>query len=294
MMTKWLNVTLALFVAALVLVVIYLPGKDDGLSLPKLTTLALKDINKVQLQRQNNPPIELVKRDGQWWMQSPYQMPVNDFRVQSLLQLSQAESQSQHSLQDLAATRFGLDSPRATVTFNDTLAIRFGKTEPLHHRRYVAIGNQLHTINDTFYYQAAANIEAYLSHALLPPDAHILRLSIPGLELQLQQGQWQRTPAHEQISADASVELINHWRHTQALELRQNGDKTQKADVELVLQDRETPIHFSLQHQGNETILLRLDNGLQYVIGDDIEEQLFRLNDSSPDTDASPDTASES
>jgi hypothetical protein len=285
----WLNLALLLLAVILVSIVIYEPGKEPATTPSPLTQLTPAEINHIHINRTTGKDIELVKEtSGQWWMHNPYYLPANEFRIQSLLRLAAAESLSSHNLAELQPVTYGLDQPRAIVTFNRNTQIRFGDTEPLQQRRYVQVGDQLHTIVDTFYYQAAANPTIYLNHALLPPSAKIIKLVLPDLQLLFKEGQWQRIPSHTDYSADASIELINSWRYAQAVELRTTEIKDGKADIEVYLADQPEPIRFKLLQTEDETILLRLGLGLQYVITKDLTTKLLTLPETDPEVAAQP------
>ncbi len=274
----WLNLALLLLAVILVGIVIFEPGKKPASTLSPLTQLTAAEINHIHIKRATGKDIELVKEtNGQWWMHNPYYLPANEFRVQSLLRLAATESLSSHNLVEQQPATYGLDQPRAIVTFNRSTRVRFGDTEPLQQRRYVQVGGQLHTIVDTFYYQAAANPTGYLNHALLPPSAKIIRLLLPELQLDFKEEQWQRTPPQPDYSADASIELINNWRYAQAVELRPSEIKDGKADIEVYLSDQAEPIRFKLLQTEDETSLLRLGLGLQYVIPPDLYPKLLTL-----------------
>lgn len=288
----WLNLALLLLLGILLLVVIYEPGRETGPEPIRLTQLTPEAVNHVHLKRVTGNDVELVKEtDGQWWMHNPYYLPANDFRVQSLLRLTQAESLNSHALKQLQPATYGLDNPRAVVTFNRTEQIKFGNTEPLQQRRYVQVGDMLHTINDTFYYQAAGSPTIYLSHKLLPPATDIIKLVLPDLQLINNQGQWQRTPLYTEVSADASIELINHWQLAQALELRPTEIKDAKADIEVYLKNQTDPIRFKLLQTENETSLIRLGTGLQYIIADDLYQRLTSLPEPEPEAEPEADKA---
>ena len=274
----WLNLALLLLLGILLLVVVYEPGKKVEPPPTKLTQLTPETVTHVHLKRATGKDIELVKEsDDQWWMNNPYYLPANNFRVQSLLRLTQADSLSSHPLKDLQPATYGLDKPRAVVTFNRTTQIKFGNTEPLQHRRYVQIGELLHTVLDTFYYQAAGDPTNYLSYNLLPPTVEITKLALPDLQLVRQDGQWQRTPPHADQSADASIELINHWQHAQALELRATDIKDGKADIKIFIAGQAEPIRFRLLQTEDETSLIRLGDGLQYIIANEVHQRLLSL-----------------
>ncbi len=284
----WLNLSLLLLVGILLFVVVYEPGKEVEPQPTRLTQLTPEAVTHVYLKRITGKDIELVKESGgQWWMHKPYYLPANEFRVQSLLRLTQAESLSNHTLNGLQLATYGLDKPRAVVTFNHTEQIKFGDTEPLQQRRYVQTGEQLHTIVDTFYYQAAGSPTIYLSHSLLPQAADIVKLVLPDLLLTLKEGQWQRNPQYSELSADASIELIYNWQHAQALELRPTEVKNGKADIEIYIKNQVNPIRFKLLQSEGEISLIRLGTGLQYIIAEDVYQRLVSLPVPEPELDNS-------
>ena len=285
----WLNLALLLLLGILLLVVVYEPGREVEPPPTTLTQLTPETVNHVHLKRITGKDVELVKEsDGQWWMHNPYHLPANEFRVQSLLHLSQAQSLSSHALNELQPATYGLDKPRVIVTFNRTEQIKFGDTEPLQQRRYVQAGDQLHTIVDTFYYQAAASPTIYLNYSLLPPAVNIVKLVLPGLQLSIEEGQWQRTPQHPELSADASIELINNWQHAQALELRPTEVKDGKADIEVYIKGQAEPIRFKLLQTEDEVSLIRLGMGLQYIIADEVHQRLASLPEPEPEPEPEP------
>lgn len=286
----WLNLALLLLLGILLLVVVYEPGREVEPPPITLTRLTPGTVNHVHLKRITGKDVELVKEsDGQWWMHNPYHLPANEFRVQSLLHLSQAQSLSSHALNELQPATYGLDKPRVIVTFNRTEQIKFGDTEPLQQRRYVQAGDQLHTIVDTFYYQAAASPTIYLNYSLLPPAVDIVKLVLPGLQLSIEEGQWQRTPQYPELSSDASIELINNWQHAQALELRPTEVKDGKADIEVYIKGQAEPIRFKLLQTEDEVSLIRLGMGLQYIIADEVHQRLASLPEPEPEPEPGPD-----
>ncbi len=292
----WLNLALLALIGVLVLLVIHEPGSDKPPHPPALTALKSEAISRILIRRENpGKPVEeilLEKDHGQWFMRKPYAMPADDFRVHSLLRLAETASLGRHDLGGLEPATYGLDAPRATIIFDDDTVIRFGKTEPLGHRRYVQLGDQLNLIEDLYYYQAAGNLGIYLSHALLPADSKITRLQLPELSLELKEGSWQRSPAHEDISADASAELVSAWQYAQAVEVRTGkpvpDDKTLPV-IRIQWQGQPQAIEFLLDKKDKETLLIRRDNGLQYVITDDQVRQLLGLPEPDSAAEQGPD-----
>ena len=279
----WLNLALLVVVILLAAVVIFKPGVDtENKSLP-LTSLKPDNIQHIYIQRKNGKDIELIKDGLQWWMIKPVNMPADDFQVSSLLKLLETSRHSQHQLQQLEAKTYGLDSPRATITFNQDIKISFGASEPLHKRRYLSIENELFTTDDLFYYQLASDFSRYLDPVILPPKSKINRLVLPAIELKQESGSWHRLPEETQLSADADVELVEAWQHAAALKIELiDGFNNLKANVQVYLEGKDTPLSMLYHMQNDNHYLIRLDNGIRYSLPADIAARLALHHESSP------------
>ena len=85
-----LNLALLLVAIILALVVIYTPGEEQ-VEPQRLTGLAPEDVTRIDLQREADQPVTLYKKQDVWYMQTPYAAAANDYLVQALLSLLQAE-----------------------------------------------------------------------------------------------------------------------------------------------------------------------------------------------------------
>lgn len=285
-----LNLALLLLLVILALAVFYTSRESGQPGAQQLSELAPGEITQIELQRKQDEPITLHKRQGSWYMQTPYTVAANDYRIQALLRLLQAEYTGSHDLTKLDPADYGLDQPRATLTYNDTLRIAFGDTEPLSQQRYIRMADRLYLVPDTHYYHTISPATGYISHALLPPGK-ITALQLPQMQLTLEEGQWQIRPPREDRSADALTELVANWRSAQAirLELFEAGELP-SADIRIELADRQTPVRFTLQENDGQPTLLRHDVRLRYVINEDIRQQLLQLPEAiaEPELEGSP------
>lgn len=272
-----LNLALLGIVALLVVLVVYEPGLQPEPVNPSLTQLQQDGINHIYIQRDTDADVELKKIDGIWQMIKPYPVQAHDFRVQTILRLSEAESLSRNKLSTLNKATFGLDKPKATVTFNKQYKVLFGTNEPLHQHRYVQINNTLHTITDTFYYQVASKVSTFIDHSLLPGNSTITKLEMPELVVELKQGKWQATPQPEDFSADSVNELINNWRNTQAIEIASAGQVKAEQVINIYIKDQAQPVSFSVIKNDAGIALVRTDIGLAYNITQDGFNKLTRL-----------------
>jgi hypothetical protein len=133
-----------------------------------LTGLDPNRITQVEIQRAGQPVIHLIRTAEGWRLESPYAVAANDAKVDQLVQI--ASTPVFRSLPESGRPeRLGLAPARIRLTL-DGLALRFGDTDPIGHRRYVAIGDRIHLIDDGFQFHLLAPATDYVSRRLLPPD----------------------------------------------------------------------------------------------------------------------------
>ncbi|MCW9030176.1 MAG: DUF4340 domain-containing protein [Gammaproteobacteria bacterium] len=276
-----LNILLLIFTLALVAVIIFEPGKEKAFIPPTLTQLNADDIQTIKISRAsiktNESELLFRKTANKWQLIKPYQIPANTFRVDSILKLLSAVSLSQNTLNNLDLNKFGLDTPLATITFNDT-SIIFGHNKSLKNHRYVKIDSTLHMIADTFYYQLIAKIESYIDHKLLPENSKIIKLLLPGIKLEQINGIWQSTPEADDFSADAVTQLIDEWQLSQAFDIEKiHPQPDSKADIMIYLHDKSIS-RFKIKPDQDSFTLINIDSGISYIIAKDRRNKLLHLS----------------
>lgn len=277
-----LNLALLGIVTLLVLVVVFEPGKKAEKPVVKLTALKKEAVSKIFIQRVGKQDIRFEKKHNIWQMTTPYQLPANDFRIDSILRLVGAESSSQHDISKLDKANFKLDKPAVTVTFNDKLSIAFGGNEPLKHRRYVQVGDTLHLISDTVYYHVSGKATALVSLQLLPKDTAIKAIQLPDRKIELKDGRWQIENEPKDMASDAVTQLLNEWKLAQALDVVEAKDKPTQEQIKLFVVGQDKPITFSIVKRKPDFVLLREDKGVQYQLTEDSAERLLQLARAEP------------
>lgn len=282
-----LNLALLLIVLILVAVVMLEPGKKPEPKPELLTSMKASAVKQIKIVRRDKGTIELQKQSDHWRMLTPFKLPANNYKVESVLNLLKTESVARYDLAKLDPARFDLVKPVVSIDFNDSLKIDFGNIAPLQKQRYVRIGKQLHLIPDYYYYQLIGSATDYLDHALIPEGKKIRRLELPTLTLALKDGKWMLTPKDESYSADAYTDLLNEWQHAHALELRPLKDKNKKnlphKQIHILLQGNNKPITYSLQQTDDKFILIRADKNIEYVMPKDKAGSLLKLQKSVPE-----------
>lgn len=272
-----LNIGLFVLILLLVLLVVLEPGKKPEIKPRHLTELKQADITQIELKRADATDIKLQKNNGVWFMIEPYRLPANEFRAQSVSALAEAKSHLQYDAKDIDLKKFKLDKPEVTVILNGVITLEIGGIDPINNRRYVKNGNILHLVSDTFYYQVAGAITAYISYQILPPDIKLAKLVLPEFTLLQKDGDWRITPPQKDVSADSINEFVDEWRHAQSLEISEDKGAPQKANVRIYQEEVDKPIEFHLQKNHDNTYLIRNDLKLRYKLSDETAGKLQKL-----------------
>ena len=222
--------------------------------------------------RNTSDEILFQKDIGKWWMQEPYHMPANEFRINTMLNLPGAHSYTQFSKNEVELERFLLNEPAVSIEFNDT-RIDFGDTSPIGEQRYVLVNDTVHLINDSLYQQLQTPATFFLSTKLLPDDKEINNIHFPDYTIGRQDNKWSVEPSHD-ISADDTVKIVHAWRNASAISIRdiEAGENHGAIRIEL---DDGSAIEFNIINPLPQLILARPDIGLQYHISSYDAENLF-------------------
>ena len=258
----WLNIGLLALVIVLALIAWLEPGGKKPVTRPQLLSLAAEQVERIRLAAAGDRHIDLMRADNGWTITYPIRIAANDFRVDTLLELTQAESFAHYPAAAQALAPFGLDPPRAEIQLND-ITVAFGDEEPIDHRRYVRVGEQVHLIADRYFYSSQLLLPALVDTALLPAAAVPVRIHLPDRELARVDGDWHIAPADNGVSMDAINGLVDAWRHARAVRVSEyHGDTTQGA-IDVSLADG-TRLSFELLARSPELVLGRRDLGLRY------------------------------
>ena len=279
-MRSRLLLTLSLLVAVTGLALFLIHGGDkkpDHVDVP-LTNIAPDTINQIRIIRNGLDEIRFEKQSGLWLMQSPYQFRASDLRINTMLKLLGAHSYAQYSSKDTQLSRFLLDKPQVSIEFNGA-RIDFGDVSPLEDRRYVQYHNIVHIINDVLFQQLQAPAYYFLNTRLLPEQATITAILLPGHALRRQQGVWTVEPAAN-INADKIVELANAWRNADAIFVSKYEDTAQHDSVRIEM-EKKNAIDFMIVHEPPQLVLARPDLGIQYHLGDYDAERMFLRSEGS-------------
>ena len=266
----WLNLGLLAVLALLAGVAFFEPGKEQAKTV-YLTDIDLDAVERFELRNQENLVFE--KQNGQWRLAAPFAAPANEIRVRQLLNTAKAESQARYPLKAEEAAKFGLDRPKAVLTLGQTRLV-FGGQEPIDMLRYVQAGDTLHLVADDFSRQLNARATDYVDKKLLPEDARLREIALPGLAAKLDdKGRWTQQPPGD---AAALAELANAWQSARAIEVRRRDLPAAGEPVRLVLAAG-AAVEFVIDEREPDLLLARPDWKLEYLIPGEAGKRLLGL-----------------
>ncbi len=272
-----INLGLLLFIGILVLLAVYEPGIETPEENPRLLNIERDEVNTIHLERQDQTTVALSRNErGDWQLTAPLAIAAGDYRLSSLLRITEQKSLGSYPADSEHLARFGLAKPRIVLTLNDSLRIAFGTNTPLDQRRYVQVGDQVHLISDTLYYHLIGSYTTYIRRELLPKEAGISAVALPGLTVRREENHWQVEPKPEHYSADQVTRLIDAWKLAGALQIKPYDGKDGEP-VTIELKGEENPLSFLLTARTPDLVLARPDLGIQYHLSDSSTEELLGL-----------------
>ena len=179
--------------------------------------------------------------------------------------------------------KYGLSTNKLEVIFNkgekNTVSIRFGDSDPLKMRRYLAVDNKLYLTNDTYFYALNSIATDYISNKLLPDDFKIVEFDLPNLKLKIKNERWEITPTSTDFSEDNVSELITEWENLKTTAIKAINSKTDfsRKKVVKIYNDNATTLTFYIARNDKEFILIDKLKGIQYSFPKEQEEKLLNL-----------------
>ena len=271
-----LNIWLVVALAVLVWVVWQEPGHPPKPAAVKLTGLTPASIDKVVITNRHGA-IRLDKQDGEWRITEPVKVAANPARVDSLLQVAEAESVSRFPAAGKDLSAFGLAKPAVSLRLNDSELV-FGGVAPVDQRRYVRVGDTIHLIADRYSFALTADAAAWVSRDLVPKGADIIALELPDAKLSRSgKGAWTVTPAGKKISQDVVQAVIKAWHEAQALRVAPYDKRPAHGKVVIRLKDGQSPLQYEIITRKPELILARPEIGMQFYLETDQVQRLLTI-----------------
>lgn len=278
-----LNLVLAAVVLALGGLVAWLNLSPDATD-TGLTPLSGEAVTDIRVKREGSPDLHLVKDGDRWKLTEPFEIAASPYRAGMLARLADEPSFADYAMDELDLARYGLSPGRAEVILDGEIHILFGDTNPLNRRRYVRVDDRVHLIDDKVFPVLQAPVASYVGPKLIPADAQLIALTLPGQRLMRSDAGWALDPPRPDVSADDVQTLVDAWKHAEALwanPLEQDDADAAAPVVTITLADGRS-LGFELRRTDSDLILLRRDLGLAYTLPADQAASLLELKPSPP------------
>jgi hypothetical protein len=270
-----LNLLLAMLTLGLLAAVYFSQEKPEPPP-PPLTSLDSKDINRILIQHSGKPDIRLEKPKDEWWLVAPVIARAETVEVNALLDLASRPSERRYPASEMALGELQLDKPSQVIQLND-LRIEFGGLDAIESQRYVRVGDTVHMIGDPPSAALDADYNDLIAKRLLPADARIRRIQLPGLTLtRSDKDGWQVTPKSADRGADAAQQLADAWQRAQAMWITPLNKKL-SAKGGITIEFGEEAFRFEILDRDSQLILSRPDLGVQFTLSKTLVADLFEL-----------------
>lgn len=150
-----INLILFAGVFALAIIAVVEPGIEPLMENP-LLRIDRNSITRIEINRDQHRDIVLEQIKNRWLMTQPLQTAADPKIVKQLLKIPTSTSKAEYRVGPGELAKYGLEKPKITLTLNDH-KLRFGGTDPVNSRRYVAVNHKLKLVTDTFYHHLIAS-----------------------------------------------------------------------------------------------------------------------------------------
>jgi hypothetical protein len=268
----FLNLALAGLVAVLILLV-WLKPKPMAPTEFKLSTLASASINRIAIERPDQPAIVLEKNLAGWRLSAPFQARAEGTTVGRLLEILSAASLQRFPATDLG--RFQLDPPLLRLTLNEQ-EFSFGTQNTLTGEVYVATQGGVHPVAPSYLVYAMKMPADFAAHALLAEEEKPASFEFADLKInQNSEGKWSSTPARPNLSQDDINRWVDEWRHASSMVTQPYDGTPALESFTLRLGDGKL-IPCKILRREPELVVLREDEKLQYHFPAGIGKRLLQ------------------
>ncbi len=271
-----LHLNLALLVVVVALgATLYFTQKKEQKG-PPLTPLTEATLERIRIEHPDTKAIALQKRDGRWWLTEPVEAAADPLEVASITNLAGIEAQRKLASAEVELKQLKLDPPGYTVTLNDT-RLEFGDSEPIEYRRYVRVGDEIALIADPSATALDADYSELVAKELLPKDAEIVAIEVPGLRLARSEDQqsWQLTPESPDASADQKQALVSAWKSARAMwNAAAEADSTGEP---ITIKLKDGAVQLRLIAREPQLIIENPTLGVRYTLSKALGDELLQL-----------------
>lgn len=236
-----------------------------------LTSLQPDTVSSLLINKRGNQTL-IEKQDGVWRITQPISVKANRFRIGSLLKLLTTNNYTRYAIDELDLEQYGLADSKLSVQVDDVNII-FGNTNPINHKRYMLIDNNMVLIDDNFFPLVNSQIGTLVDQKLFGDDVVITKIQTSDFTLSKDaENQWTDT---RNASSDDIVKTIQHWENAQSFGVHNYVKRDILDTITITLSDGTTPITFLVTDTDPWLIIARPDLDLEYHFDEDMIDKLF-------------------
>lgn len=267
------NLYLAAVVAALVAFALIAPRLDEAPVTHALVDIG-EDVSEIHVNRNGDPHLSLQRQSGTWKIVHPANLPADTFQVDALLESLHAPLPDRYPIEEVDTAELGLAQPEWTVSVNGK-TLQVGNTTALGNRRYVRKDGHVYLVGEVLAYRLARPPWNYASKRLLPDDADIVSLALPGdIHIEKEGPSWKIVPPDTTLASDDLQKLVDNWRNARALSVSPAASVPRDGEVVLELAEGGS-LRFGVELRETELLLSRDEPAVTYTLSAGARHELF-------------------
>jgi len=233
---NWVN--LALFIFLMMAIAVFISKKNSTTKTQHLSSLKIEEITEIRIPREQGKDIVFNKRDDTtWFMLKPYPVKAHQFRLNTLLGLTQTLIQKSYDADSLNLSDYALEQPRARIIFNTT-EISFGKINPVNNKRYLLAENKILLLDDQIYPLVSAQASSFIDLALLPDNFKITKIETPATTVELISNNLWTASNKNKLNADQIQAFLQHWKSAQAFAIHAYLSRKNLGEIKISSQSK--------------------------------------------------------
>lgn len=214
-------------------------------------------------------------------MTQPYNIKAHQFRINTLLGLTQTPVDTPYSIESLDLTAYALNPPRAKITFNQT-DVLFGKINSINKKRYLLANKKMFLLNDQIYPLVSAQAASFVNLSLIPDDFNINRIETPSTAIQFTNNSVWEASNKNKLNADQIQSLIQHWKSAQAFAVHKYMPRKKLGKI--IISSETKSITFAITDDDPWLIIALPELNIEYHLDNSLKNILYgNLKPDSPD-----------
>lgn len=177
-----------------------------------MPTLKLSEIEHIEIVRRpelkNESTLRFVRRDKNWWLTKPQQVPVKETRIRLLLTLLESPISADYAADEKDLKQFALEPGLVQLSINEHLLI-LGQSNPVSGQRYVLHNNRILLLDESVFANLAGDWLRLVSPRLVAAGYELERVALPD--------DVREPPDLITAWQNAEAVYLEHWDARQAL-----------------------------------------------------------------------------